>query len=236
MRGDSIPRLRMGKAYSNVSPSWPPERPPPQGRKRARKLKMSQNVDPAGRDDSAELDPPTSRSGEQRRALDDLFSLTYEELRRLASCVKRGDPSATLNPTALVNEVWLKLANSPSLAAAPRLHFKRIAARAMRQLLVEAARRRNAHKRGGGNEVMLTTFDESLAPAASCDKELLALDSALEELARIQPRQAMMVESRFFGGLDISEIATLLGVSDATILRDWRAAKAWLARSLRDVH
>src|SRR5262249_45212445 len=85
-----------------------------------------------------------------RRAIDELFSLTYEELRRLASPVKRGDPSATLNPTALVNEAWLKLANSPELASASRLHFKRIAARAMRQLLVEAARRRNADKRGGG--------------------------------------------------------------------------------------
>lgn len=173
---------------------------------------------------------------EERRALDNLFSLTYEELRRLASSVKRGDPSATLNPTALVNEAWLKLANSPRLAAAPRLHFKRIAARAMRQLLVEAARRRHSHKRGGNDEITLVTFDESLAPAASCGKELLALDSALQELGRIQPRQAMMVESRFFGGLDMSEIAAMLGVSEATILRDWRAAKAWLARALREVH
>src|SRR6202158_3938912 len=102
--------------------------------------------------------PRTSRithgvAGEQRRALDQLFSVTYEELRRLASSVRRGDPSATLSPTALVNEAWLKLANSPELALTSRLHFKRIAARAMRQLLVEAARRRKAGKGGGAADI-----------------------------------------------------------------------------------
>ncbi len=173
---------------------------------------------------------------EQSSSLNELFSLTYEELRRLASSVKRGDPSATLNPTALVNEAWLKLASSPSLASSSRLHFKRIAARAMRQLLVEAARRRHAHKRGGSDEVSRITFDESMAQATNCGQELLALDLALQELARFQPRQAMMIESRFFGGCDISETAALLGVSEATILRDWRAAKAWLARALKEVH
>jgi RNA polymerase sigma factor (TIGR02999 family) len=177
-----------------------------------------------------------SATAEERQALDELFSLTYEQLRRLASSVRRGDPSATLNPTALVNEAWLKLANSPGVASAPRLHFKRIAARAMRQLLVEAARRRHSHKRGGSDNANVITFDESMMQTANCGKELLALDSALEDLARFEPRQAMMVESRFFGGLDISETATLLGISEATILRDWRAAKAWLARALRDVH
>lgn len=173
---------------------------------------------------------------EERRALDEQFSLAYEELRRLASSVRRGDPSATLNPTALVNEAWLKLANSPHLASTSRLHFKRIAARAMRQLLIEAARRRKAHKRGGDGEFSLVTFDESLAPAAACGNDLLALDTALEELARVQPRQALMVENRFFGGLDISETAALLDVSEATVLRDWRAAKAWLAHELRKTH
>ena len=171
-----------------------------------------------------------------RRAIDDLFSVTYEELRRLASTVKRGDPSATLNPTALVNEAWLKLANSPGLESASRLHFKRIAARAMRQLLVEAARRRHANKRGGVDLAHIVTFDESLMPDANSGKEVLALDLALQELARFEPRQALMVESRFFGGCDVSETAALLGVSEATILRDWRAAKAWLAQALRQVH
>jgi RNA polymerase sigma factor (TIGR02999 family) len=169
---------------------------------------------------------------EERRELDRLFSATYEELRRLASSVRRGDPSATLNPTALVNEAWLKLANSARFASASPLHFKRIAARAMRQVLIEAARRRSAQKRGGGGEVTIT-FDDSFAKTMSCGKELLALDSALEELARIHPRQAVMVESRFFGGLDVAETAALLEVSEPTILRDWRAAKAWLGHQLR---
>ena len=103
----------------------------------------------------------------------------------------------------------------------------------MRQVLVEAARRRNASKRGGGEGFAIVTFDDSQEHKASCGQDLLALDTALEELARIQPRQAMMVEGRFFGGLDINEIASLLEVSEATILRDWRAAKAWLAHELR---
>jgi RNA polymerase sigma factor (TIGR02999 family) len=171
-------------------------------------------------------------SPEQRQALDELFSVTYEELRRLASTVKRSDPCATLNPTALVNEAWIKLANSPRLAATSRLHFKRIAARAMRQLLIEAARRRHARKRGG-HEALSVTFDEAIDQTATTGRDLLALNDALDELARLNPRQALMIESRFFGGLEISETAELLGVSEATILRDWRAAKAWLASQMR---
>src|SRR6266851_5363362 len=132
------------------------------------------------------------QTAKERQALDQLFSLAYEELRRLASSVKRGDPSSTLSATALVNEAWLKLAKQPGIAAASRLHFKRIAARAMRQLLVEAARRRNADKRGG--EAVFVTFAESLGPPASCARDVLALDTALDELARLNPRQAIMVE------------------------------------------
>jgi RNA polymerase sigma factor (TIGR02999 family) len=173
------------------------------------------------------------RTAPQRQALDQLFSLAYEELRRLAASVKRGDPSITLSPTALVNEAWLKLARSPGVAATSRLHFKRIAARAMRQLLIEAARRRNAHKRGGDGAAIFVSFDDSLDGAATGGENLLALDTALTELARLSPRQALIVESRFFGGLEVSEISNLVGVSEATILRDWRAAKAWLGQALR---
>jgi RNA polymerase sigma factor (TIGR02999 family) len=170
---------------------------------------------------------------DERRALDQLFSLTYEELRRLASSVKRDDPSSTLNPTALVNEAWLKMARSPGISAVSRLHFKRIAARAMRQLLVEAARRRNSRKRGGEGAAIFVTFDDSMDGAATCEQDLITLDAALDELARLEPRQATIVESRFFGGLESSEISNLLGVSEATVLRDWRAAKAWLGQKLR---
>ena len=163
--------------------------------------------------------------------VDQLFSTAYEELRRLAASVRRGDPSATLTPTALVHEAWLKLSATPELAATSPLHFKRIAARAMRQVLVDAARRRTADKRGGGQA--LVTFDEALEITATTSEDVLALDQALQELALQSPRQAEMVESRFFGGLEVAETAELLGVSEATVLRDWRAAKAWLAKELR---
>lgn len=166
--------------------------------------------------------------------LDQLFSAAYEELRRIAATVRRGDPSVTLTPTALVHEAWLKLAASPGFEATSRLHFNRIAARAMRQVLVEAARRRLAGKRGGG--VIAVTLEDAPGAAPASADEVLALDSALEALARVSPRQAQVVESRFFGGLDVAETAALLGTSEATVLRDWRAARAWLAGELRRKH
>ncbi|MGJ5814431.1 ECF-type sigma factor [Paludibaculum fermentans] len=172
-------------------------------------------------------------TAERRRELDHLFSVTYEELRRLASTVRRGDPSATLSPTALVNEAWLKMANSPRVSAESQLHFKRIAARAMRQLLVEAARRRHANKRGGDQGIVFVTLQDFIDQTKPYEDQVLALDNVLEDLARLNPRQAAIVESRFFGGLDVAETALLLNVSEATILRDWRVAKAWLARELR---
>ena len=174
---------------------------------------------------------PGASEPADRDALDRMFSATYEELRRLARSVRRDDPGATLSPTALVNEAWLKLAGSPGVANTSPLHFKRIAARAMRQVLIEAARRRHAHKRGGG--APLVTFDDALQEQPASADDLLALDATLEDFARINPRQAQMVESRFFGGLDVAETAELLGVSEATVLRDWRAARAWLAKELK---
>ncbi len=128
-----------------------------------------------------------------REALDRLFSVTYEELRRLASQVKRSDWATSISPTTLVNEAWMKLAASPAFRSTSPLHFKRIAARAMRQVLVEAARRRHAARRGG-EDAMFVTFDESIGHNAAAAHDLLALDSALEDLARINPRQAAMVE------------------------------------------
>jgi len=168
-----------------------------------------------------------------REALDHQFSDAYEELRRLASAVKRSDPRATVTPTTLVNEAWVKLAKSPGFVATSKLHFKRIAARAMRQVLIEAARRRHADKRG--HDAVFVTFDEGadFAVGGSTSEDLLALDRALTELGRLHPRQAALVESRFFGGLDVAELSALLEVSEATVLRDWRAARAWLASELR---
>jgi RNA polymerase sigma factor (TIGR02999 family) len=169
---------------------------------------------------------------DSRQALDDLFSATYSELRRLAAAVSRSDRHATINPTLLVTEAWLKLAGSPPAGVVSRLHFKRIAARAMRQVLVEAARRRRARKRGDG-AVPIALEDVAL-PVSGDPEQLLALDEALDRLERLSARQAAIVETRFFGGLEAAETAELLNVSEATVLRDWRAARAWLAGELRE--
>lgn len=162
--------------------------------------------------------------------LDALFTAAYAELRRLAATIRRDDPGATLTPTALVNEAWLKLRASSNLAPASRLHFKRIAGRAMRQVLVEAARRRNATKRGSG--MTPVTFEDLAGHGLSTSNEVLALEEALEELGRVSPRQVAMIECRFFAGLDVAETAATLEVSEATVLRDWRAARAWLTHAL----
>lgn len=167
----------------------------------------------------------------RRQELDALFSAAYEELRRLASAVRRNDRAATISPTTLVNQAWIKLAAGPAFQAMSPLHFKRIAARAMRQVLVEAARRRHARKRGGEG-ALFVTLDESISDAAVTN-DVLSLDGALEDLARLHPRQAEMVEFRFFGGLEVAEIAALQHTSEATVLRDWRLARAWLAKELR---
>jgi RNA polymerase sigma factor (TIGR02999 family) len=171
--------------------------------------------------DPVRTDPP----------LDELFSAAYEELRRLASLVKSDDPRATLSPTTLVNEAFLKLAASPRFTVLSPLHFRRIVGRAMRQVLVEAARRRNAIKRGG--DLVFVTLDESIVGGVTSARDVLALDAALDALERLNPRQAEMVVCRFFGGLDVAETAAALDVSEATVQRDWRAVRAWLAKELR---
>lgn len=168
-----------------------------------------------------------------RQPLDERFSLVYEELRRLAASVLRGDQNARLTPTTLVHETWLKLAHSPQVAGTSSLHFRRIAARAMRQVLVEAARRRGALRRQDAE--LVVTFDESLPGMAAIheSREILALDSALDQLREISERQADLVEGRFFGGLEISELAELLEVSESTVAREWRLARAWLALEIK---
>jgi RNA polymerase sigma factor (TIGR02999 family) len=170
---------------------------------------------------------------EDRESFDEQFSLVYEELRRLAMRVLRQEQNGRLTPTTLVHEAWIKLAHSPQVADTTPLHFRRIAARAMRQVLVEAARRRNALRRRDGE--ILVTFDDSLPGigALANPRDLLALDSALEGLGRISERQARLVEGRFFGGLEISELAVLLEISESTVSREWRSARAWLAVEIR---
>lgn len=183
---------------------------------------------------SGPVSPDAGDRSPGRHVIDDLFAHTYEELRRLAAKIKRHDGRATIDPTALVNEAWVKLAAGRGVSPASQLHFKRLAARAMRQVLVEAARRRLANKRGGG--ALLVTLDESLLPADAGASDVLALDTALDTLASVSPRQATLIECRFFGGLDVAETAAVLAISEATVLRDWRAARAWLAAEIRRGH
>jgi RNA polymerase sigma factor (TIGR02999 family) len=169
---------------------------------------------------------------ETRVSVDELFSATYEELRRLASFVNRSRCQTFLSPTTLVNEAWLKLSGSHSHQFQSVIHFKATAACAMRQILVEAARRQAAQKRGGG-EVVFVEFEDMAAPI-QCDRQLIALHESLDELASINPRQALLVESRYFGGMEVAETAEVLNVSEATVLRDWRAAKAFLRVQIRN--
>ena len=181
----------------------------------------------------SDLPGNAARDGAQKQALDQLFAGIYQELRGLAYAVKHNYANATLNPTALVDEAYLKLVNSPELASLPKLHFKRIAARAMRQILIEAARRRNAGKRGGVDYAFFVTLSDAPGDAIACDEQLLALHHTLEDLARLNSRQAAIVEYRFFGGLTEADIAVALGISEATVHRDWRLARAWLNLQLR---
>lgn len=173
-------------------------------------------------------------AGRDRAALDVSFTQAYDELRRLARIIRRDDASATIDPTALVHAAWLKLAAAPAgaAAAATPLEFRRVVGRAMRQVLVDAARERHAKKRGGRDVIVVTLSGEAeKVPALTTD--VLALHDALTDLERMSPRQAAVVESRYFAGLDVAETAQLLGVSGTTVHRDWRVASAWLKAVLR---
>lgn len=167
-------------------------------------------------------------------ALDRVFPLVLEELRAVAGARLRGEaPGHTLQPTALVNEAYLKLAASPEVDWRDRAHFLAVAARAMRQVLVDRARRRNADKRGGGVRPATLTDGSLLASGQGpTAEELLALDAALDALGRIQPRLRQVVELRYFGGLADAEIGEVLGVTRRTVQRDWTKARAWLHAEL----
>lgn len=171
--------------------------------------------------------------GLDQKSLDHVYSLAYEELRRLARGLLRGEKAVSVTPTALVNEAWLKLRPCQELAQTSQAHFRNIAAHAMRQVLVDMARRRQAKMRGAGRAPV--TLEESLLPTDPLKdiEGLLALDGALHALAAISLRQARLVESHFFGGLTWAELANLHNISEATVMREWRAARAWLGVYLR---
>ena len=160
-----------------------------------------------------------------------LFEALYDELHRLARKVRQGRAGDTMSTTALVHEAYVKLASAHGADPESRLHFFRIAARAMRQILVDAARRQVSEKRGGG-DLFPVTFDEALHAAPMPPETFLALDEALDRLAKVDARAAQVVECRYFAGLSVEETGDALGISPRTVKRDWRIARARLASDL----
>ena len=160
----------------------------------------------------------------------ELIALIYAELRRIAERQMRGErPGHTLTPTALVHEAWLRLGEDAG-DARDRIQFLALAGHRMRQVLVDHARRRNAGKRGGGNDAVTLSGIDAAAPEPEVD--VLALDQALQQLEAYDPRKASVVELRYFAGMEMGEIAALLGVSRATAQRDWEVARAFLHAQL----
>lgn len=164
-------------------------------------------------------------------ALERLMPLVYNELHRLAHRYMAGEqPGQTLQTTALVHEVYLKLVDANDIDWQNRAHFFGLCARLMRRILVDFARSRNYQKRGG--QIPHIELEEAATVSAVVDSELLAVDEALKRLAAVDARKSEVVELRFFGGLTVEETATALGVSEETVMRDWKLAKAWLLREL----
>jgi RNA polymerase sigma factor (TIGR02999 family) len=164
-------------------------------------------------------------------ALDQLIPLVYTELRQLARrYMSRKRPGHTMQTTALIHEAYLRLVDQNQVRWENRAHFLGIAARLMRQILIEHARRHTRAKRGGGAGTI--ALDEAAIVSQTRAAELLALDDALERLTAIDPRKSRVVELRFFGGLSVEEAAIVLNVAPNTVLRDWRLAKAWLHREI----
>jgi RNA polymerase sigma factor (TIGR02999 family) len=170
-------------------------------------------------------------SGGDSRAFNELVSVVYQELRRLAHYHLRQERNGhTLQTTALVHEVYLRLCGQDELRWEDRAHFFAVSARMMRRILVDYLRRRGAEKRGG--DVVPLEFDEALAIPMQKPFDMVALDGALEQLAAFDQRKCQVVEMRFFVGLGAKEIALVLNTSEATVRRDWTIAKAWLFRHL----
>jgi RNA polymerase sigma factor (TIGR02999 family) len=165
--------------------------------------------------------------------MEDLFPLVYDELRRIAARAMRGErPDHTLCTTALVNEAWLELSKLTRIQWKNRSHFLAIAAQAMRRVLIDHAVARRRLKRGGGQLVEPLDTDAVAVVVEQAD-DMLALDEALQRLTAMNERHAKIVECRFFGGMSVEETAEALGISPATVKRDWTLARAWLNRELQ---
>ena len=166
-----------------------------------------------------------------RQALEKLTPLVYQELKRLAArYLRRERREHTLQSTALVHEAWLRLIDQNHVHWQNRAQFFGIAAEMIRRILIDHARNRQAAKRGDG--AIKLSLDEALGALDRRDFDLVALDDALDDLAKLDPKQGKLVELRFFAGLSIEESAEVLGVSPATVKREWAVAKAWLYREL----
>ena len=164
-------------------------------------------------------------------ALNQLIPLVHDELRRIARRCLAGERAGhSLQPTALVNEAYLRLVGVQHVDWQDRTHFLAMSARLMRRILVDVARSKHYKKRGGS--AVRVTFDEALAVTNEPGRDLVALDDALQALATVDARKAHVVEMRFFGGLSVEETALALAVSVDTVMRDWKLAKAWLSREL----
>jgi RNA polymerase sigma factor (TIGR02999 family) len=165
------------------------------------------------------------------RALERLTPVVEDELHRMAHrCMTRENPGHTLQTTALVNEVYLRLIDIHAVTWQDRAHFFAMSARLMRRVLTDFARSRNYQKRGGG--AVQVSLDEGLLLVPEKNADILALDEALTRFAALYPRQSQVVELRFFGGLEVEEAAEALKTSPVTVKRDWRFAKAWLLRAM----
>jgi RNA polymerase sigma factor (TIGR02999 family) len=164
-----------------------------------------------------------------RTALDELAPRVYKELRRVAGNLMRVEQGGrTLTATALVHEVFIKLMDANSVEVDQRAHFLGLAAKMMRQILLDGARRRRAAKRGDGAVRVDLDAVAEVAAGETRDRSLIALDDALDELTRVDQRRARVVEMRYFGGLSVDETAAALGVSPETVMRDWKIARAFL--------
>jgi len=171
-------------------------------------------------------------SNGDQQALTKLTPLVYRELHRLARHYMSGERADhSLQATALVNEAYLRLVDWKAMHWQNRAHFFAVSAQMMRRILVDIARSHLRHKRGGGQQAV--SLDEAAVLPPLKGQDLIALDEALQRLAKIDPRKAEIVELRFFGGLSVEEAATVLKVSPFTVLRDWKLAKVWLLRDLR---
>jgi RNA polymerase sigma factor (TIGR02999 family) len=171
-------------------------------------------------------------SNGDQAALGHLIPLVHDELRRIARRHMRGERAGqTLQATALVNEAYLKLVDVRHMHWQDRAHFLAMASRLMRRVLVDIARSKQSEKRGGG--AIQVTLDEALVGAHESGHDIIALDDALNALATFDERKSRVIELRFFGGLSIEETARVLGVTADTVMRDWRLAKAWLAREMK---